>query len=272
MTHTWPTQNPWLILTRCIAFGLLAAFILAPLTQSVLISFTVTVPREGYTLGQMSLVNYANIFKDPDLVAALGNSLAYVTANVVLTIAVSLPAAYALSRFRFVGDRHLMLLLLAFRITPPVVLSLPVFLLFAQLNLLNNPLGIALVHCLFNIPIATWILESFMSAVPKEFDETAFLDGHSRPAFFLRFLMPVIAPGIGVACFFCFIFSWVEVVFARILTSTGGKPIAMAIEGLFGFTTDIGLVMAMTMFSVLPGLLLIYFVRNYIASGFQLRC
>ncbi|MEO3480704.1 ABC transporter permease subunit [Phaeobacter sp. CAU 1743] len=104
-----------------------------------------------------------------------------------------------------------------------------------------------------------------------KFDETAFLDGHSRPAFFVRFLMPVIAPGVGVACFFCFIFSWVEVVFARVLTSTGGKPIAMAIEGLFGFTTDIGLVMAMTIASVLPGILLIYFVRDYIARGFQVR-
>ena len=263
--------KPWLFLTQCIVFGLLAAFIMAPLFQSIVISFTVTLPHDGYAVGQLSLLNYANIFREPDLVAALGNSLAYVTANVIITIVVSLPAAYALSRFNFIGDRHVMLMLLAFRITPPVVLSLPVFLLFAQLNLLNNPLGIALVHCLFNIPIATWILESFVSAVPKEFDETAFLDGHSRSTFFVRFLIPVIAPGIGVACFFCFIFSWVEVVFARILTSTGGKPIAMAIEGLFGFTTDIGLVMAMTMFSVLPGVLLIYFVRNYIARGFQVR-
>lgn len=264
-------HNPLLFITRCVVFGLLAAFIIGPLFQSILISFTVTVAHDGYEIGQRSLLNYANIFRDPDLVAALGNSLTYVTANVAITILVSLPTAYALSRFRFVGDRHVLLMLLAFRITPPVVLSLPVFLLFAELNLLNNPLGIALVHCLFNIPIATWILESFISAVPKEFDETAFLDGHSRPAFFVKFLMPVIAPGVGVACFFCFIFSWVEVVFARVLTSTGGKPIAMAIEGLFGFTTDIGLVMAMTIASVLPGILLIYFVRDYIARGFQVR-
>lgn len=271
MRYIRSIRNPVILLVRFSVFGLVAGFILAPLLQSIALSFTVTLPHEGYEVGQKSLVNYINIFRDPDLVAALGNSMTYVVVNVAITILVSLPAAYSLSRFHFVGDRHVMLLLLAFRITPPVVLSLPVFLLFAQLNLLNNPLGIALVHCLFNIPIATWILESFISAVPKEFDETAFIDGHSRPTFFVKFLIPVIAPGIGVACFFCFIFSWVEVVFARVLTSTGGKPIAMAIEGLFGFTTDIGLVMAMTVFSILPGVFLIYFVRDYIARGFQVR-
>ncbi len=256
---------------RICAFALLAVFIIGPLLQAIVLSLTVTLPHPGVTVGDWSLVNYRNIFDSPALVASLGNSLTYVTANVVLTLIVALPAAYALSRYRFVGDRHVFLLLLAFRITPPVVLSLPIFLLFARLGLLNSPFGIALVHCLFNIPIAIWILESFISAVPREFDETAFLDGNSLPRFFLVHLLPVIAPGVGVACFFCFIFSWVEVVFARILTSTGGKPITMAIDAMFTFQTDIGLVMAMMVLSLVPGVALIWFVRNHIARGFQLR-
>ena len=253
--------------------GLLAilVFVLGPLVQSLIISFTSTLPRDDLARGTWTLLNYKHVFNDPDLRASLGNSLAYVSLNVMLTLAVSLPAAYAVSRHRFVGDTHLLLLLLAFRITPPVVLSLPVFLLFAKLNLLNSPFGIALVHCLFNVPIAIWILSSFMSAVPRAFDETAFLDGYSVFMFFVRLLIPAIAPGIGVACFFCFIFSWVEVVFARVLISTGGKPITMAIEGLFGFTTDIGLVMAMTIISLIPGVVLVFFVRNHISKGFQLR-
>ena len=256
---------------RTLALLALAVFIIGPLVQAIVLSLTVTLPHPGVTLGDWSLVNYRNIFDSPALVASLGNSLTYVTANVVLTLAVALPAAYALSRYRFVGDRHVFLWLLAFRITPPVVLSLPIFLLFARLGLLNSPFGIALVHCLFNIPIAIWILESFISAVPREFDETAFLDGHSLPRFFVGHLVPVIAPGVGVACFFCFIFSWVEVVFARILTSTGGKPITMAIDALFTFQTDIGLVMAMMVLSLVPAVALIWFVRNHIARGFQLR-
>jgi glycerol transport system permease protein len=256
---------------RTLAFALLAVFIIGPLMQAIVLSLTVTLSHPGVTMGDWSLVNYRNIFDNPALVASLHNSLTYVTANVILTLIVALPAAYALSRYRFVGDRHVFLLLLAFRITPPVVLSLPIFLLFARLGLLNSPFGIALVHCLFNIPIAIWILESFISAVPREFDETAFLDGNSLSRFFVVHLLPVIAPGVGVACFFCFIFSWVEVVFARILTSTGGKPITMAIDALFTFQTDIGLVMAMMVLSLVPGVALIWFVRNHIARGFQLR-
>lgn len=207
----------------------------------------------------------------PTLMNSILNSILYVSLNVFITIMVALPAAYAISRYRFTGDRHLFLLLIAFRITPPVILTLPVFILFAKFGLVNSPIGIALVHCVFNIPIAIWILESFISAVPKELDETAFLDGYSLPQFLVKQLLPLIGSGIGVTAFFCFMFSWVEVVFARILTVTGGKPITMAINSLFGFRTDIGLVMAMTLVSLIPGLAVIYFVRNHIAKGFIIR-
>jgi glycerol transport system permease protein len=258
-------------LMRALALACLAVFILVPLVQTVMLSFMNTIPRDGLEEGRFSLINYLNIFRSEALRSSILNSILYVTMNVGLTLLAALPAAYAFSRFRFVGDRHIFFLLLAFRITPPVVLSLPVFILFAKFNLINSPVGIAIVHCLFNIPIAIWILESFISAVPRELDETAFLDGYSVPRFFLKLLVPAIAPGIGVAAFFCFVFSWVEVVFARILTVTAGKPITMAINGLFGFQTDIGLVMAMTVFSLVPGLVMIYFVRNHLAKGFVIR-
>jgi glycerol transport system permease protein len=254
-----------------VAVAALVVFVLLPFVQTFTLSFVNTLPRDGMAEGDISLVNYRNILATPDLRASLLNSMVYVLLNVGLCLLAALPAAYAFSRYRFTGDRHILFLMLAFRVTPPVVLSLPIFILFAQVNLVNTPVGIALVHCLFNLPIAIWILESFISAVPREFDETAFLDGHSLPGFFVKHLIPAIAPGIGVAAFFCFIFSWVEVVFARILTVTGGKPITMAINALFGFQTDIGLVMAMTVVSLLPGLAMIWFVRNHIARGFVVK-
>ena len=249
----------------------LVVFILLPFGQAILLSFTATLPRDGVAEGTIGLMNYTAVLTTPELRAAMVNSAVYVMLNVALCITIGLPAAYALARYRFVGDRHFLLFLLVFRLTPPVVLSLPIFILFARLNLVNSPIGIALVHCLFNLPVAIWILESFIRAVPRELDETAFLDGHSGPSFFLRHLIPAIAPGIGVAAFFCFIFSWVEVVFARILTVTAGKPITMAINAMFGFQTDMGKVMAMTCLSLLPGVLLIWFVRHHIARGFTLR-
>ncbi|MFN3575659.1 MAG: carbohydrate ABC transporter permease [Tabrizicola sp.] len=256
---------------RALALAALAGFILLPLAQAGILSLTATLPTEAAAEGSVGLMNYRNVLATPELRAAMVNSFVYVTLNVALCLAIALPAAYALARFRFTGDRHFLMAILVFRVTPPVVLSLPIFILFSRFGLVNAPAGIALVHCLFNLPVAIWILESFIRAVPREFDETAWLDGHSGPSFFFRHLIPQIAPGIGVAAFFCFIFSWVEVVLARILTVTGGKPITMAIQAMFGFQTDIGKVMAMTCLSLLPGVALIWFVRRHLARGFTLR-
>jgi len=81
----------------------------------------------------------------------------------------------------FVGDRHFLFFLLAFRVTPPVVLSLPIFILFARAGLVNTPVGIALVHSVFNLPITIWILESFITAIPRSFDEMALACRHKPP-------------------------------------------------------------------------------------------
>ncbi len=258
-------------LLTLLACGALAGFILLPLAQAVVLSFTSTLGTPEMPAGALGFHNYVNIFQTPALRASIINSLIYVLLNVAFCLLAALPAAYALARYQFVGDRHFLILLLAFRVTPSVVLSLPIFILFSRAGLVNSPLGIALVHCVFNLPIAIWILESFIAAIPRAYDEMAFIDGHSGPSFFARFLVPAIAPGIAVAAFFCFIFSWVEVVFARILTVTGGKPITMAISALFSFQTDWGLVMAMTVFSMLPGVLMIFLIRNHIARGFVVR-
>ena len=245
-----------------------ALFIFLPFHPVITLSFQSTIDRPEVATGQFTFINYLQIFERPELRASLINSVSYVLINIGITLPVAFLSAYAFSRHTFIGDKHLFLAILVFRITPPVVLSMPVFQLFSNFSLINHAAGIALAHCLFNIPITIWILESFLSAIPKEVDETAFLDGYSMPLFFYKILIPLMMPGIGVAAFYCFMFSWVEVVFARVLTITNGKPISMAINALFGFSTDFGLVMAMTMTSLLPGLLMIWFVRHHIARGF----
>lgn len=161
---------------RLAVFAALAVFILLPLVQTFVLSFMNTLPRDGMAEGEFTWLNYRNIWAEPALRESILNSMLYVSLNVALCLGAGLPAAYALSRYSFVGDRHFLFLMLAFRVTPPVVLSLPIFILFAEVGLVNTPVGIALVHCLFNLPIAIWILESFISAVPKEFDETSVSD------------------------------------------------------------------------------------------------
>ncbi len=246
------------------------AFACLPLVQMTIISFIATLPKPSMEVGSMTLRNYAGIWEDANLRSAFINSIAYVLINICITIPVAIPAAYAFSRMSFVGDKHLFLAFIAFRITPPVVLTLPIFQLFSSLGIVNSVFGIALAHCLFNLPISIWILQGFISAIPKEMDETAFLDGYSRPRFIWKVLLPQIAPGIAVTAFFCFMFSWVEVVFARILTTTNGKPISMAINALFSFQTDIGLVMAVTAASMVPGAVLLFAMRNHLSRGFKI--
>ena len=263
--------SDWLIVcARWVFLSLFFLFLLLPFFHVIVLSFQSTLHRPDIAIGEFSLLNYAKVFKRPELQQSLINSVFYVLLNVAITLPLAFPAAYAFSRYQFTGDKHLFLAFIACRITPPVVLSMPVFQLFAVLDLINNVVGIALVHWLFNIPISIWILTSFMNAIPKEVDETAFLDGYSVPRFLYRILVPMMMPGIGVTAFFCFMFSWVEVVFVRILTITNGKPISMAINALFGFRTDFGLIMAMTVLSLVPGTIFIWFVRKHLARGFKI--
>jgi glycerol transport system permease protein len=121
------------------------------------------------------------------------------------------------------------------------------------------------------VPLAVWILEGFMSGVPKELDELAFIDGYSFPRFGVKFLLPSIASGIGVAAFFCFMFSWVELLLAKTLTSVDAKPIAATMTRTASTSGyELGLLAAAGALTIVPGAFVIYFVRNYIAKGFSL--
>ena len=220
---------------------------------------------------EFTLQNYAVIFNDPTWYMGYVNSMTYVTINTVLSVAVALPAAYAFSRYRFLGDKHLFFWLLTNRMAPPAVFALPFFQLYSAVGLFDTHLSVALAHTLFNIPLAVWILEGFMSAIPKELDETAYVDGYSFPRFFVRIFLPTISAGIGVAAFFCFMFSWVELLLAKTLTSVDAKPIAATMTRTASTSGyELGLLAAAGVLTIIPGAFVIYFVRNYIAKGFAL--
>ncbi|MBE1203388.1 carbohydrate ABC transporter permease [Aminobacter carboxidus] len=218
-----------------------------------------------------TLRNYAVIFTDPSWYKGYINSIIYVVMNTVISISVALPAAYAFSRYRFLGDKHLFFWLLTNRMAPPAVFALPFFQLYSAFGLIDTHIAVALAHCLFNVPLAVWILEGFMSGVPKEIDETAYIDGYSFPRFFVKIFVPLIASGIGVAAFFCFMFSWVELLIARTLTTTDAKPIAAIMTRTVSASgMDWGVLAAAGVLTIIPGALVIWFVRNYIAKGFAL--
>ena len=218
-----------------------------------------------------TLDNYIIIFTDPTWYNGYLNSIYYVMLNMIITLLVALPAAYAFSRYKFVGDKHLFFWLLSNRMAPPAVFLLPFFQLYSSVGLFDTHLAVALAHCLFSVPLAVWILEGFMSSVPKEIDETAFIDGYSFPRFFIRIFLPMIAPGVGVTAFFSFMFSWVELLLARTLTSVDAKPIAAIMTRTVGASgIDWGVLAAAGTLTIIPGLLVIWFVRNHVAKGFAL--
>ena len=218
-----------------------------------------------------TLANYMTILSDPSWYMGYVNSLIYVVINTVISVAVALPAAYAFSRYTFLGDKHLFFWLLTNRMAPPAVFALPFFQLYSSVGLFDTHIAVALAHCLFNVPLAVWILEGFMRGVPKEIDETAYIDGYSFGRFFVRIFMPLISSGIGVAAFFCFMFSWVELLLSRTLTSVDAKPIAATMTRTVSASgLDWGVLAAAGVLTIVPGALVIWFVRNYIAKGFAL--
>jgi glycerol transport system permease protein len=148
----------------------------------------------------LNLDNYKVIFTDPSWYWGYLNSIIYVAMNTVASVTLALPAAYAFSRYSFLGDKHLFFWLLTNRMTPPAVFLLPFFQLYSSIGLMDTHLAVAMAHLVFNVPLAVWILEGFMSAVPREIDETAYIDGYSFPRFFLQIFVKLIRAGIGVSC------------------------------------------------------------------------
>ncbi len=263
MKHT-----KWLVPTIYILFLMLPIYWLLNMsfktTNEILGSFTLW-PQE------FTFENYIAIFTDSTWYTGYLNSVNYVVINTLISVSAALPAAYAFSRYKFLGDKHLFFWLLTNRMAPPAVFALPFFQLYSAANLFDTPIAVALAHGLFNIPLAVWILEGFMSGVPKELDETAYVDGYSFPRFFVKIFMPTIAAGIGVTAFFCFMFSWVELLLAKTLTSVAAKPIAAVMTRTASTSGyELGLLAAAGALTIIPGAIVIYFVRNHIAKGFAL--
>jgi glycerol transport system permease protein len=261
-------------LPRRVLLGIYIAFLVIPLYWLLVMSLK----TNEEILGELSLyprhptlANYLTIVTDRSWYMGYVNSLEYVVMNTALSLAVALPAAYAFSRYQFVGDKHLFFWLLSNRMSPPAVFLLPFLHLYASIGLFDTHIAVALAHTLFNVPLAVWILEGFMSAVPREIDEMAYLEGYRWPRFFVRIFLPLIRAGVGMAAFFCFMFSWVELLLARTLGTVNAKPIAATMTRTISAAgMDWGVLAAAGVLTLVPGALAIWFVRNHIAKGFAL--
>jgi glycerol transport system permease protein len=215
--------------------------------------------------------NYIKVFTDPTWYSGYINAMIYVSMNTVMSLAFALPAAYAFSRYKFLGDGQMFFWLLTNRMAPPAVFLLPYFQLYSTVQPDRHP------HCRGPGPLPVQRTAGGMDPGRLHVRHSQ-RDRRNRlyrrlqlSPVFLHLFIPLIRAGVGVTAFFCFMFSWVELLFARTLTVTEAKPIVATMTRTISATgLDWGLLAANGILTIVPGALVIWFVRNHLAKGFAL--
>ncbi len=200
------------------------------------------------------------------------NSVVVAGASTLLATLLGVPAAWAYSRFTLKAKKDQLFFILSTRFMPPVVVVIPIFLMYRELGLINSKLGLILIYAAFNVPFTIWMMKGFVDEVPAEYEDAAMLDGYTRLQAFRKFTLPLLVPGIAATAVFALIFSWNEFVFAIFLTSSQDVRTAPpAIAGLIGGTTvDWGLVAASAVVFAAPVLLFAFLVRKHLVAGVTL--
>jgi sorbitol/mannitol transport system permease protein len=237
-----PRRNPraWMLGVLAWAMGLL---FVAPVLWMVLTSLhtesdaATNPPSVG---AKLTLSGYREFFGS-DPWPALINSATAAIFSTLLVLALATPAAYALSIKPVRKWTDAMFFFLSTKFLPLVAALLPVYLIAKNLGLLDNIVALVVIYAAMNLPIAVWMMRSFLAELPKEMIEAAELDGAKLPTVLRRIILPVTAPGLAATSLICFIFAWNELMFARVLTSTvaGTSPVFLT-----GFITSEGLFLA----------------------------
>jgi multiple sugar transport system permease protein len=207
-----------------------------------------------------------------DLATNFKNSVLVAGLSTVLATLLGVPAAWAYSRFPIKMKKDQLFFILSTRFMPPVVVVIPIFLMYRDLGLIDTKLGLILIYTAFNLPFTIWMMKGFVDEVPGEYEDAAMLDGYSRLEAFFRVTLPLLVPGIAATAVFALIFSWNEFVLAIFLTSSeSARTAPPAIAGLIGGTTiDWGLVAASAMVFAAPVLLFAFLVRKHLVAGVTL--
>lgn len=189
----------------------------------------------------------------------------------LISIILGTLAAYALSRFTFkagfIKNNDITFFFISQRIMPPVVLSIPFFIMLGFLGLLDSMVGLILVYIVLLMPIAVWIMVDFFNKVPREIDETALIDGCNPYQAFFKVVLPNSIPGLIVAGLFCMIFGWTDFFFAFILTFTEVQLLPVAIVALNSSITPWWSLSASALVSVAPLVVVAFLVERYLSRG-----
>lgn len=253
-----------------IILSIFSLIILVPVLWTVRLSFTTKyiaykIPPVWFF--KPILDNYRSLFIDYGFARFFFNSLIVAIGSTAISIPVALFAAYAFNRFN-TGGRKLQFGILGLQMLPPIVLSLPIFVLMKTLNMLNTRIALIISYLSFNLPFLIWMLMGFLEGIPVELEEAAMIDGASRLQAVIRIVFPLTTPGVMASGVLSFILCWNEFLFALMLTAekTSTVPIALA-----AMQTERGVMLgtlaSAMCFAIIPMLVLSIAIQKYLVRG-----
>ncbi len=220
----------------------------------------------------LTFVHFRELFATKGFGTAIVNSMQTTFGSLLVSLAVGIFCAYILARrrFRFGFKRPLTYWVLLVRVLPPVAFTIPLYIMFNKVGILNTKLPVLLACVLINVPLIIWFLISFFQDLPEEVEESAKVDGASEWQMFTRIVLPLVAPGIAAVAMLSFMYAWNEYTYTVIFTRSPANstiPLALALLSADDAATNFGLVAAGGVISVIPIALFVVFAQNYLISG-----
>jgi ABC-type glycerol-3-phosphate transport system permease component len=258
-----PTELTLVGLTLVVLFVLVY-----PTAWIIIASFKSPAAIFSGEFGDFSLQNYVTLFRS-GFARNIFNSLYLCIGAVLISTFVSVLAAYGFSRMRFRAKRYIFGSVLLGQCFPWIILVTPLFILFAQLGLLNNHLSMLFVYTAISIPFSIYLLVGYLESVPRELDEAAIIDGCSRFGVIWRIVFPIMLPGVVATATYAFMLCWTEYLFAlAFLTKMPLKTMPLGLYAFFGEdTAEWGNIMAASALTTLPTLLLFLPLQTRLAAG-----
>jgi multiple sugar transport system permease protein len=214
-----------------------------------------------------TLENFDNLLDEPRVTLALKNSIIITSATLVLVMLLGIPAAYSMSRFR-VGGVTLLLLVFIVRLLPPTAYLIPYFVIAQNLDIYDSQVALIVLYTFFTLPLAIWMLISFISDIPPDLEEAAMIDGATRLQALYRIVLPLMRPGIGAATVFVMITSWNEFALAATLTAREARTLPVIINiFVSGTNVDWGKLAAAGVISAIPIVAVGLLVQGQLVRG-----
>ena len=256
----------------CIVLLLISLF---PIYWLVAMSIRPTDEMKGHiSLIPRSLTgeHFTQLFDAEGFGQAIINSMQTTFGSLIISLLVGICAAYIIARrrFRFGLKKPLTYWVLLVRVLPPVAFTIPLYIMFNRIGVLNTKLPVMLACVLINVPLIIWFLISFFQDLPEEVEESAKVDGATEWQLFRKIVLPLVAPGIAAVAMLSFMYAWNEYTYTVIFTRTAANntvPLALALLNTEDSLTNFGLVAAGGVISVIPITLFVIFAQNYLISG-----